>query len=116
MSRSLKKGPYVDEKLLKKVGKLRAGDKTIIKTWARACTIVPEMIGFTFGVHNGKVHVPVFITEDMIGHKLGEFSLTRKFVRHGGRMQRELEAAQRQKEIESAQAAKVVPAEAAKPK
>ncbi|OGN13937.1 MAG: 30S ribosomal protein S19 [Candidatus Yanofskybacteria bacterium RIFCSPHIGHO2_02_FULL_43_22] len=111
MSRSLKKGPYVDERLLKKIGNLRAGDKTIIKTWSRACTIVPEMIGFTFGVHNGKVHIPVFITEDMVGHKLGEFSSTRKFVRHGGRMQKELEAAQRQKEIETAQAAKAAPAE-----
>ncbi len=106
MSRSLKKGPYVDEKLLKKIGKFKAGDRTIIKTWARACTIVPEMIGFTFGVHNGKIHIPVFVTEDMVGHKLGEFSPTRKFIRHGGKMQRELEAAQRQKEIEAAQAAK----------
>ncbi|MBI2062572.1 MAG: 30S ribosomal protein S19 [Candidatus Yanofskybacteria bacterium] len=114
MSRSLKKGPYIDEKLLKKIGKLKVGDKTIIKTWARDCTIIPEMIGFTFGVHNGRVHVPVFVTEDMIGHKLGEFSLTRKFVRHGGRMQRELEAAQKQKEIEAAQAAKA-PAEGAAP-
>lgn len=110
MSRSVKKGPYVDEKLLKKISKLRAGDKTITKTWARASTIVPEMIGFTFGVHNGKVHIPVFITEDMVGHKLGEFSQTRKFVRHGGKMQRELEAAQRQKEVEAAKAAKEVPA------
>lgn len=110
MSRSLKKGAYIDEKLLKKISKFRAGDKTVIKTWARASTIVPEMIGFTFGVHNGKVHIPVLITEDMVGHKLGEFSHTRKFVRHGGRMQRELEAAQKQKEIEAAQAAKAVPA------
>lgn len=108
MSRSIKKGPYVDERLLKKIVDLKAGDKTVIKTWSRACTIVPEMIGFTFGVHNGKVHIPVLITEDMVGHKLGEFSHTRKFVRHGGRMQRELEAAQRQKDIEAAQAAKVV--------
>lgn len=106
MSRSLKKGPYVDQKLLKKIGRLSPGDKTAIKTWSRDCTIVPEMIGFTFGVHNGKIHVPVFITEDMVGHKLGEFSLTRKFVRHGGRMQKELETAQKQKEIEAAQAAK----------
>ncbi len=106
MSRSIKKGAYVDEKLLKKVSKLKAGDKTVIKTWARASTITPEMLGFTFGVHNGKIHIPVFITEDMVGHKLGEFSLTRKFVRHGGRMQRELEAAAKQKEIEAAQAAK----------
>lgn len=106
MSRSVKKGVYVDEKLLKKLGKLRAGDKTVIKTWARASTIAPEMVGFTFGVHNGKIHLPVFVTEDMVGHKLGEFAPTRKFVRHGGRMQRELEAAVKQKEIEAAQAAK----------
>ncbi|OGN03977.1 MAG: 30S ribosomal protein S19 [Candidatus Yanofskybacteria bacterium RIFCSPHIGHO2_01_FULL_44_22] len=106
MSRSIKKGPYVDQKLLKKIARVRAGDKTIIKTWARDSTIIPEMIGFTFGVHNGRTHIPVFIMEDMIGHKLGEFSPTRKFTRHGGRMQRELEAAQKQKEIEVAQAAK----------
>ncbi len=95
MSRSLKKGPYVDEKLLKKVAKMNSGDKTAIKTWARNCTITPEMVGYTFGVHNGKDHIPVFITEDMVGHKLGEFSLTRKFVKHGGRMQREQEASVR---------------------
>lgn len=114
MSRSLKKGPFVDERLLKKIGKLKAGDKIVVKTWARASTIVPEMIGFTFGVHNGRVHIPVLVTEDMVGHKLGEFAHTRKFVRHGGRMQRELEAAQKQKEIEVAQAAKAAPAEEAK--
>ena len=113
MTRSLKKGPYVDERLLKKVAALRAGDKTVIKTWSRACTVVPEMIGFTFGVHNGRVHIPVLVTEDMVGHKLGEFAHTRKFVRHGGRMQREMEAASRQKEIEAAQAAKAAPAEGA---
>ena len=117
MSRSLKKGPYVDERVLKKISNLRVGDKTVIKTWSRACTIVPEMIGFTFGVHNGRVHIPVLITEDMVGHKLGEFSHTRKFVRHGGRMQRELEAAQKQKELDAAQAAKAAPAaEVAAPK
>jgi len=98
MSRSLKKGPYVDAKLLKKVAKLRAGDKTVIKTWARNCTITPEMVGFTFGVHNGKEHILVFISEDMVGHKLGEFSPTRKFTRHGGKMQREQEIVARQKE------------------
>jgi len=114
VSRSLKKGPYIDSRLLKKISSLKAGDKTIIKTWARASTVVPEMIGFTFGVHNGRVHVPVFITEDMVGHKLGEFAATKKFVRHGGRMQKELEAAQKQKEIEAAQAAKVAPAEGEK--
>jgi len=97
MSRSLKKGPYVDSKLLKKIAKLRAGDKRVIKTWARNCTIVPEMIGFTFGVHNGKEHIQVFITEDMVGHKLGEFAPTRKFTRHGGKIQREQEIAARQK-------------------
>ena len=91
MPRSLKKGPYVDEKLLEKVRKLKPGDKSIIKTWARASTISPEMIGFTFGVHNGRIHVPVFVTEDMVGHKLGEFALTRKFTRHGGKIQREIE-------------------------
>ena len=87
----------------------------IIKTWSRASTIVPEMIGFTFGIHNGRVHIPVFITEDLVGHKLGEFSPTRKFVRHGGRMQKELEAAQKQKEIEAAQAAKAVPGDTKTP-
>jgi small subunit ribosomal protein S19 len=106
MSRSLKKGPYVDQKLLKKVSALKAGTKTVIKTWARASTIIPEMIGFTFGVHNGRVHVPVIATEDMVGHKLGEFSPTRKFTRHGGRMQKELEIAAKQKEIDAAKAAK----------
>ncbi len=107
MSRSIKKGIFVDRKLLKKIAKLRVGDKTIIKTWSRDSTITPEMVGFTFGVHNGRIHIPVLATEDMVGHKLGEFSLTRKFVRHGGRMQKELEIAQRQKELEAAQAAKV---------
>ena len=106
MSRSLKKGVYVDPKLLKKLGKVRAGDKTIIKTWARASTVTPEMIGFTFGVHNGRIHIPVFVTEDMVGHKLGEFSPTRKFTRHGGKMQKELELAAKQKEIDAAKAAK----------
>lgn len=95
MSRSLKKGPYVDPKLIKKMAKFKPGDGKIIKTWSRACSITPEMVGFTFGVHNGKIHIPVFIVEDMVGHKLGEFSPTRKFVRHGGKMQREQEAAKR---------------------
>ncbi|HAU07375.1 MAG: Ribosomal protein S19 [Candidatus Yanofskybacteria bacterium GW2011_GWF1_44_227] len=115
MSRSLKKGPYVDQKLLKKISNLKAGDKTVVKTWARACTIVPEMIGYTFGVHNGRIHIPVLITEDMVGHKLGEFSLTKKFSRHGGKMQREIEAAAKQKELDAAKAAKAAPtAEAVK--
>ena len=91
MSRSLKKGPYIDEKLLKKISNLKAGDKTVIKTWARSSVISPEMVGFTFGVHNGKQHTEVFVTEDMVGHKLGEFSPTKKFIKHGGKMQKELE-------------------------
>ena len=99
MSRSLKKGPYIDEKLLRKISKLKKGDRTIIKTWSRAATITPEMVGFIFGVHNGKEHIPVQVTEDMVGHKLGEFAPTTKFVRHGGKMQRELEGKERAKEI-----------------
>ena len=91
MSRSLKKGPYVDEKLLKKIKSLKTGDKMVIKTWARNATITPEMIGFIFGVHNGKEHIPVQINESMVGHKLGEFSSTTKFVRHGGKMQKDLD-------------------------
>ncbi|MBU0707814.1 30S ribosomal protein S19 [Patescibacteria group bacterium] len=93
MSRSLKKGPFIDPKLLKKVGNVKQGDKTVIKTWSRASVISPEMVGFTFGVHNGKEHIPVFVVENMVGHRLGEFSPTRKFYRHGGRMQKEQEQA-----------------------
>lgn len=93
MTRSLKKGPYVDEKLLKKISKVKPGEKVIIKTWSRKSTISPEMVGFTFGVYNGKIHIEVFATEEMVGHKLGEFSPTRKFVRHGGKMQKDLEKA-----------------------
>ena len=100
MARSLKKGPYVDKRLLKKIKGLKPGDKTVIKTWSRSCTITPEMVGFTFGVHNGKEHIPVYITEEMVGHKLGEFAPTTKFSRHGGKMQRELEQKQAQKEAE----------------
>jgi len=90
MTRSLKKGPYIDEKLLKKVHKAKPDDG-IIKTWSRACTITPEMIGFTFGVHNGKDHVQVRVGEDMVGHKLGEFSPTTKFIRHGGKLQKTID-------------------------
>ncbi|PIX03433.1 30S ribosomal protein S19, partial [bacterium (Candidatus Gribaldobacteria) CG_4_8_14_3_um_filter_42_11] len=81
MSRSSKKGPYVDEKLLKKVSRLNKGEKIIIKTWARRASITPEMVGFSFGVHNGKEHIPVFVIEEMVGHKLGEFSASTKFIR-----------------------------------
>ena len=91
MSRSSKKGPYVDPKLLKKISKLKPEDKTVIKTWSRDSEISPEMVGFTFGVHNGKDFVAVKVAEEMIGHRLGEFAPTKKFIRHGGRIQRELE-------------------------
>lgn len=86
MSRSLKKGPYTDPKLLKKVANLKSGEGKVIKTWSRVSTISPEMVGFTFGVHNGREHIPVYVVENMVGHRLGEFSPTRKFVSHGGKM------------------------------
>ncbi|HMB25978.1 MAG TPA: 30S ribosomal protein S19 [Patescibacteria group bacterium] len=88
MSRSLKKGPYIDERLLKKVKASKPGEG-VIKTWSRNAVITPEMVGYTFGVHNGKEHVEVNIVENMVGHKLGEFSHTRKFISHGGRMAKE---------------------------
>ncbi len=106
MSRSIKKGPFTDPKLLKKVSKLKIGDKTIIKTWSRDSVVTPEMVGFTFGVHNGKDHISVYVVENMVGHRLGEFAPTRKFVKHGGRMQREAEMAaaeNQKKELASAQ-------------
>ncbi|MBU0577608.1 30S ribosomal protein S19 [Patescibacteria group bacterium] len=87
MSRSLKKGMYVDPKLLKKVQIMEAsGQKRVIKTWSRSCSIPPEFVGHTLGVHNGKTHISVYVTENMVGHKLGEFSPTRKFKSHGGKM------------------------------
>ena len=105
MSRSLKKGPYVDERVVKKVLNSIPGQGTI-KTWSRPCTITPEMIGFTFGVHNGKDFVSVYVTEEMVGHRLGEFSPTRKFVRHGGKMQKEQEQAAKQKSLDASKAIK----------
>lgn len=89
MSRSLKKGPYVDEKLLKKIQALKFSDQKVINTWSRQSAISPEMVGFRIGVHNGREHIPVLIIEDMVGHKLGEFAPTRKFIKHGGRIARE---------------------------
>jgi small subunit ribosomal protein S19 len=86
MSRSLKKGPYINLRIIKKLQNLKPGDKTIIKVWDRACTITPEMVGFTIGVHNGKTHIPVYVVENMVGHRLGEFSLTKKFIVHGGKI------------------------------
>lgn len=91
MSRSIKKGPYLDEKLMKKLAGLKSGDKTPIKTWVRRSTITPEMIGFSFAVHNGKDFIRVSVSEDMVGHKLGEFSATKKFVIHGGKKAKEEE-------------------------
>jgi len=110
MSRSLKKGPYVDERMLKKVAGKKPADTGVIPTWSRPCVISPEMVGFTFGVHNGKVHVPVLCTEEMVGHKLGEFSPTKKFTRHGGKMQKELEQKRKDAEIQAAKAAKAAAA------
>ena len=85
MSRSLKKGPFVDVKLARKIASLSADDRTVVKTWARASTVTPEMVSRTVAVHNGRMHVPVFISENMVGHKLGEFAPTRKFRKHGGK-------------------------------
>lgn len=114
MPRSLKKGPYIDPKLIKKMSNFSAkggsasGGKvgTVIKTWSRRSTISPEMVGFIFGVHNGRDFVPVKVTEEMVGHKLGEFSPTRKFLRHGGKMQKELEQKAKEAEQSKASAAK----------
>jgi len=89
MSRSLKKGLYINEKLLKKIKDQGLDSKKIIKTWDRSSMIAPEMVGITIAVHNGREHIPVYITEQMVGHRLGEFAPTRKFIRHGGRMARE---------------------------
>ena len=113
MSRSLKKGPYVDEKLMKKIS-ARKPTQGSIKTWARASQIPPEFVGYTFAVHTGKNFEEVFVTEDMVGHRLGEFAPTTKFIKHGGRMQKEAEMAAKAAEIATAQAAKTA-GEAAKP-
>jgi len=106
MSRSLKKGPYVDENLLKKISGKKADQTPSIRTWARRSQISPEMVGFTFGVHNGKIHIDVLVTEDMVGHRLGEFAATRKFVRHGGKMQKEIEMKAKEAEMAAAKSAK----------
>lgn len=106
MSRSLYKGPYVDEKLLKKVTDKKPGDVGVVKTWSRDSLISPEMVGFTFGVHNGKEHLPVTATEEMVGHRFGEFAPTKKFHRHGGKMQKELDQKKKEAEIAAAKASK----------
>jgi small subunit ribosomal protein S19 len=106
MTRSLKKGQYVDERLLKKIEGKEPLKTGVIKTWSRASQISPEMVGFTFGVHNGKTHIEVLVAEDMVGHRLGEFSLTRKFTKHGGKMQKEIETKKKEAEIAAAKASK----------
>ncbi len=106
MTRSLKKGPYVSDILLKKIAGKKPDTAGVIKTWERDSVISPEMLGFKFGVHNGKDHIEVLVIEEMIGHRLGEFSLTRKFVRHGGKMQKDLEVKKKEAEIAAAQSAK----------
>lgn len=111
MTRSLAKGLYVDPRLLKKIEGKKPQETGVIKTWSRPCQISPEMVGFKFGVHNGREHVEVLVTEEMVGHRLGEFSLTRKFIKHGGKMQKELELKKKEAEIASAQAAKATVAE-----
>ena len=109
MSRSSKKLPFVDPKLLKKLAKLKPGDKTIVKTWSRSSEIAPEMVGYTIEVHNGKNFIPVLIKEEMVGRRLGEFSPTRKFTKHGGKIQKELDAAKVAAEAEKAKQASAAP-------
>jgi small subunit ribosomal protein S19 len=106
MTRSLYKGPYVDEKLLKKISGKKPAEAGVVKTWSRNSQISPEMVGFKFGVHNGKTHLEVLVSEEMVGHRLGEFSPTKKFVRHGGKMQKEIDVAKKEAEISAAKAAK----------
>ncbi len=106
MPRSIKKGPFIDEHLLKKITGKKPSETGVIKTWSRRSIISPEMVGFTFGVYNGRLHIEVLVTEDMVGHRLGEFSPTRKFVRHGGKMQKEIEAKAKEAEISAAKSAK----------
>jgi small subunit ribosomal protein S19 len=105
MTRSIKKGLYIDETILKKIAGKTPLQTPMIKTWKRASQIAPEMIGFTFGVYNGKNHIEVLVTEDMVGHKLGEFSPTKKFIKHGGKMQKEMEQKKKEAEIAQAKAA-----------
>ena len=114
MSRSLKKAPFIHPKLLKKMQKVGPRSKTIIKTWSRASEISPEMVGYTFGVHNGRDFINVMVTEDMVGHRLGEFAPTKKFLRHGGKMQKEMEQKKKEAEIAAAQAAKAPAVDAKK--
>lgn len=106
MARSVKKGPFVNAKLLKKIAGKKPEEVGVIKTWARHSQISPEMIGFTLAIHNGKTHTDVLITEEMVGHRLGEFAPSKRFLRHGGRIQREADEAKKDAEIQAAKAAR----------
>ncbi len=114
MSRSLNKGPYVEERLLKKIAGKKPTETGVIKTWYRRSQISPEMVGFIFGVYNGRQHIDVLVSEEMVGHRLGEFAPTRKFIRHGGKMQKELEQKAKEAEMNAAKAAKEAVASPAK--
>jgi len=114
MTRSLSKGPYVDPKLIKKIEGKQPLSAGVIKTWSRDSQIAPEMVGFTFGVHNGRAHLEVLVTEDMVGHRLGEFSPTRKFTRHGGKMQKDIDQKKKEAEISAAKSAKAAGGDAKK--
>ncbi|MEK7130240.1 MAG: 30S ribosomal protein S19 [Patescibacteria group bacterium] len=109
MSRSLKKGSFVDPRLMEKISRLKPGDKAVIKTWSRDSMVVPEMIGYNIAVHNGRIHIPLSINENMVGHKLGEFAPTRKFTRHGGKMQKDMEIKKNESEKQAVVAAKEGP-------
>ena len=106
MARSLKKGPFVHPSILKHMKRVTPGSRVVIKTWSRSSVITPDMIGYVFGVHNGRNFIEVKAMEDMVGHRLGEFAPTRKFLRHGGRMQKELEIKEGEEEKGKAEAAK----------
>jgi len=110
MTRSIKKGPYINPKILKKISGKKPTEAGVIKVWDRASQISPNMIGFTFGVHNGRKHIEVKVVEDMVGYRLGEFSPTKTFMRHGGKIQKELDVKKKEVEIAAAKAAKDVPA------
>ena len=105
MTRSIKKGLYVDPRILEKIAGKNPLNTGVINVWIRSSVISPEMLGFKFGVYNGKTHIEVLVTEDMVGHKLGEFSPTKKFMKHGGKMQKELEIKKKEAEITQAKAA-----------
>lgn len=106
MTRSLKKGPYLNPKIMKKIAGKKPADTGVIKVWDRAHMISPDMVGFTFGVYNGQKFIEVLVNEDMIGHRLGEFSPTKTFHRHGGKLMKELEQKRRESEIAAAKAAR----------